>query len=178
MNFDKAVQGALDTLKLGKDFKKKNELPFTYTDFFAEKSSVLETLGLSWRQRAGCILVCLVLSFFCFTKALMSTLSFLGSPESVVFYYALCGFFSLIALGFFSGFKTVCKNAFSKEMVVYTTVLLANSILLTISSKSWNYFIRMFISVVELIGFFLFSYTYFALKLKMGMRGISAFSMF
>ncbi|KAI5171055.1 hypothetical protein NEFER03_0457 [Nematocida sp. LUAm3] len=177
MNFDKAVQGALDTLKLGKEFKKGRDLPLTYSDFFSEKSSYLDTLGLSWRQRAGCILVCFVLSCYFFIRCIMSIITSIFSPEVFGWYYTMCCIFLFVALCFFSGFKTVVKNSVSRDIVVYSTIVLVNSLTVLIY-RNWDYFIRAPVTVMEVISVSLFCYAYTTRKFKMGMKGLTPFSVF
>lgn len=177
MNFDKAVQGALDTLKFGKDMKRGKELPFTYTDFFAEKSSIIETLGLSWRQRLGCVVVSGILSFFFLAYSIIDLWEFIFRPEKFGWHYAMFCIFSIIAVGFLSGFKTLFLNAFSKEMVAYTTFLIANTALIFLC-KNWSLFVKVPISLLEVCIFLLFIYTYFTFKFRMGLKGLSSFSIF
>lgn len=175
MKFDKAtMQGALDTFKLAKDFKKgKDILPFTYADFFAEKNNVLENLGLSWKQRIGCMLVSLVLSVFFFFRALMSLISLPITPEVFGWNFSMFSLFVLSILGFFGGFKTFFKNTFSREMVFYSASYLSCTFL-SLISKRFIYLVKLPISLVEVVAFMLFIYAYGRKKFKSGIRGIGS----
>ncbi|KAI5131651.1 hypothetical protein NEPAR06_2304 [Nematocida parisii] len=169
------MQGALDTLKLAKTFKRRGTdlLPSTYTDFWAEKNSLLENLGLSWRQRIGCIFISVILSFFFFFRSLMSIISFPITPESFGWNFAMFSVFILSSLCFFSGFKTFFKNILSSDMVIYSGLYVISTIL-TVVCKRWSYIIRLPISISIIITFLLFVYTYSTKKFKSGIRGIGS----
>ncbi|KAI5190965.1 hypothetical protein NEMIN01_1298 [Nematocida minor] len=174
MNFNKTMQGALDTLKLAKDFKKREEvLPFTYADFFAEKSSLLETLGLSRKQKAGCMLISAVLSMFFFFRAVMSLISLPITPEAFGWNFSMFSIFVLVILSFFSGFKTFFKNIFAKDMLVYSIAYLASTFAVMIC-RSWMYILRLPITLIELAAFVFFMYAYSTKKFKSGLRGLGS----
>ncbi|KAH9387047.1 uncharacterized protein NEMAJ01_1943 [Nematocida major] len=174
MNFDKTMQGALDTFKLAKDFKKgKDILPFTYADFFAEKNNLLENLGLSWKQRIGCMLISSVLSMFFFFRTLMSLLSVVFYPETLGWNYSMFSIFLLCALCFFSGFKTFFKNTFSREIAGYAVAYTVATVC-TLLCKGWPRFVRYPVVLFDVSAFILFIYAYSTQKLKSGIRGIGS----
>lgn len=174
MNFDKTMQGALDTFKLAKDFKKgKDILPFTYADFFAEKNNLLESFGLTWKQRIGCMLVSLVLSMFFFFRALMSLISLPITPEVFAWNFSMFSIFIVLILGFFGGFKTFFKNAASRDMVIFTTAYIGTTFL-SLISKRLIYLIKLPISLIEVAAFMLFMYAYSRKKFKSGIRGLGS----
>ncbi|KAI5149844.1 hypothetical protein NEAUS04_1884 [Nematocida ausubeli] len=174
MNFDKTMQGALDTFKLAKDFKKGRDiLPFTYADFFAEKNTLLENLGLSWKQRIGCMLISAVLSMFFFFRSLMSLFSLPITPEVFGWNFTMFSIFILSTLCFFSGFKTFFKNTLSREMVAYTGAYVTTAVA-TLICKRWIYFIRLTCTLSMVVAFLLFIYAYSTKKFKSGMRGLGS----
>lgn len=176
MNIGKAVQGTLEGFKFNKESRKERELPFTYTDFFAEKQTVLENLGLSWRQRVGCIAVCGVLAFFFFFKALTSLITFFFKPEQFGRNYVMFCLFSVVMVGFFSGFKTFGKNVAARDMLPYSVVFFGNSAVVLVYQR-WSYLIKVPITVLEIVAFTLFSYAYFTRKFSMGVKGLASFSL-
>jgi len=177
MNFDKAVQGALDTLTLGKEGRKKDKFLFTHIDFFSEKKTALESLGLSWKQRIAFAAISALTGIFFFFRALTSVLTLAYRPEVFGFNYAAFAFFCVLMVCFFGGFKTFVTNAVSREMALYSVIFAANSALLLVGRKL-PYVVNLPLTVGEIITFFLFSYNYFRKKFKMGMRGLKTFSLF
>ncbi|KAI5191012.1 hypothetical protein NECID01_1242 [Nematocida sp. AWRm77] len=176
MNIGNAMQ-ALEGFKFNKESKKERELPFTYTDFFAEKKTVFENLGLSWRQRVGCIAVCGVLAFFFFFRALTNIIYFFYKPEKFGQNYMLFCMFSVVMMGFFSGFKTFAKNITSKDMLPYSTVFFINSFVVMVYHE-WMAIIRLPVTILEIIAFSLFTYAYLTRKFSMGVKGLATFSLF
>lgn len=174
MSFDKTMQGALDTFKLAKDFKKgKDILPFTYADFFAEKNNLLESFGLSWKQRIGCMLISLVLSFFFFFRVLMSLISLPTAPQAFSWNFSMLSIFILCFLGFFGGFKTLFKNTFSREMLPYSVGCIVSTFLCFLGKKL-HFLMRLSLVPIEVVLFALFMYAYIKKKFKSGVRGIGS----
>ncbi|OAG28975.1 hypothetical protein NEDG_01114 [Nematocida displodere] len=178
MNLDKTIQGALDTLKLGKESRKGRELPFTYTDFFAEKNTRFETLNLTWRTRMWCAASCLVLSFFFLFNSLMKLIALPVAPQTFVFSFTLFSLFLVAMLGFFGGFKTFLTNACSREMLPYSVCFMGNSAL-SLMCKHWGYLVQLSITLLQLMFFTAFFYKYITRKLSLGAsRTLSALSLF
>ncbi|KAI5179682.1 hypothetical protein NEOKW01_0145 [Nematocida sp. AWRm80] len=175
MNFDTAMQGAINTLKRGKGITKTKELPFTYTDFFAEKSNTLDHLGLSWRQRLACATITCILSMYFIFKTLFSLITFIIRPESFFKYFDLFILSVLLIFSFLNGFKTFFLNSVSKEMIIYSAVVYFNLGMLFFVSKMY-YILKVVLSIVQICMFSLFIYTYMKKKFKLSLKGLGIFN--
>lgn len=182
MSFDKAVQGAIETLKMNKT--KNKGLPTTYkdsrfyTDFFAEKSPYLDHLGLSWRQRMGCAAISFVFMAFFLFSSLTQIIRIPFSPEAFGRPFTLCSFSFVATLCFFSGFRTVFKNSTASDMLPYSASYVTNSVLVLLC-RNWLHPIRLAVSLFELLVFLGFVYAYLTRKFKLGAaRTLSAISFF